>query len=102
MTVRADHVTFCCLREQLSATLEGGSAGAEVERFRAWVAMVEVHLVAFEPPAAIRARNVPELSEELCRGCLAPGDALDLTLAIGRVVPDVRGALGGSWSHDLV
>lgn len=71
----------------------------EGEGFLSRIAMVEVHLVAFQAPAAIRARNVPELSEELRRSGLATGHALDLALAVGGVLPHVRGALAGPRLH---
>lgn len=61
MAVRADHVALGCLSEDLLPALESGSAGAQIERLRPRVAMIEVHLVALETAATIGAGHTPKL-----------------------------------------
>jgi hypothetical protein len=99
MAVRADDIALRCLGQQLGAILEGRSAAQEVEALLMRVAVVEVHLVRRKPAAAIGARNLAELSQERRRHRLAPGDALDLALAIRGVVANVGRTLVSSRSH---
>lgn len=64
--------------------------------------MVEVHLVRLEPPAAVRARDAPEIPQELDHPCLPDAHPLQLQFAVSAVVVDVIGSLTWSDSHDVV
>ena len=55
--------------------------------------MVEVHLVRQERSAAVEARHVPELAQEIARCVLPRLNAVDLRLPIAAVVLDVVRAL---------
>jgi len=55
--------------------------------------MIEVHRVGREDATAVHAGNAPEVAQPGDFGSLAPGNALDLLLAIPRVVGGVVGTL---------
>ncbi len=99
VAVHTDHVAFRRLGEEFLPALERSVTLREGERLVSRVAMVEIHLVAFEAPATIRAGYVPKLPQELRRGNLSPPYAIDLALAVGGVVPDVVGPLARSDVH---
>lgn len=102
MTVRTDDIALCRLGKDLLSILERGSAGAEGERLRRLVAMVEVHLVRGEAPAAVMAWDVSELPQECGRRILAAPDAFELALAVGRVVRSVSGTLIALRPHGSI
>jgi hypothetical protein len=97
VAVRAHNIALRDFSEQILAVLQDRLG--KPEALRRGVAMVEVHLVRLEAPAAIGARHPAELSEELGRDRLAPPDTGDLALTIRRVPLDVRRPLAGSLAH---
>ena len=99
MAIRTNDLALRCLGQNLGLVLEGGSPGAEREALFTGISMVEVHLVAREPAAAIGAWNFAELSQE-CRGRrLTHGDPFDFPLAICFVVRDVLDPLTRPKAH---
>ena len=61
--------------------------------------MIEVHLMGQEPATAVHARDSTEIPEELDRRPLPRHDAVDLSLSILLVVPDVVWALVARARH---
>ena len=98
MTVRTHNIALRSLREKLLATLECGTARTQLEHLFGWVSMIEVHLVARETAAAVRARHFTKLSKELGRGDLPASDPVYFLLPIRPVVGDIEGSLiPGFW-----
>jgi hypothetical protein len=93
MAVCADDVAFRRLGEDLLTVLQCRAAGAEREGLLSRIAMIEVHLVRRKSAPAVVAGHVSQLSQECGRRVLPTPDALDLLLAICRVVPDICRAL---------
>jgi hypothetical protein len=67
MAICTHHIALGGLEKDLLAALEGCATAAECEALLGRVAMVEVHLMARETPAAVDARHVTKLAEELGR-----------------------------------
>jgi len=99
MTVRADDIAFGCFDKDLLSILERGPARAHRELLLAPIPMVKIHLEGFETTSAVRARHVPELTQERGGDVLASTDSLDFLSAIRRVIPDVRGSLIAQLGH---
>lgn len=100
MAVHADHVALRGLNEKLFSALQGRPTRAEIEALLTRIAVVEVHLVSCESSAAIEARDIAKPTKEFGGGGLAFRDALDLAIAVRRVVPDVCRSLTGSGRHE--
>jgi len=102
MAVRADDVALGSLRKELHSALERGASTGQVERFRARIPMIEVHLHWQELAAAVSARNVAKLTQECRCRCLAARDASDFAFAVRGVVANVVGPLHRSGTHASV
>jgi len=100
MAIGTDHIALGGLGEDQRATLQGGATGTKREGLRGPITVVEVHLVAREATAAVRAGDLSKLAEERRRGVLAPTDPLDFLLAIGGVVGPVERSLVAFGRHD--
>ena len=99
MAVRADDVTLGGFLEKLATALQKSTAGAEVERFLRWIAVVEIHLMAGKSTATIGTRNVAEFPKEGRRLDLAPSNALDLLGSIRSVIAHIEGSLVAYLGH---
>ncbi len=89
MTVRADDIAFRGLIEERRRWTERGPALGESKQLGRSIAMVEVHLVRSESPAAVRAGSGSQLPKKLDGTVLTSSNASDLLLAIPLVVGDV-------------
>ena len=99
VTVRADDIAFRDLFEQALSRREQRLGPRNAEGLCRGVAMIEIHLVRLERPAAIHARHPAQLPQELERRALPPQHAIDLSFAITTVVIDVVGTLTRPYMH---
>ena len=93
MAIDANHVALRDFFEDRCATLQGGSSRAEREALLFWIAVVEIHHVPGEAASTVGARHLSQRSKELDSCLLATANSLDLTVAVGGVVPDVGRSL---------
>lgn len=73
--------------------LQHRSASPEVESLRGGVSVIKVHDVRFESPTAVETWDASQVAQPCQRRTLPNQDALDLLLAMPRVVRDVVRAL---------
>ncbi|MGH2446104.1 MAG: hypothetical protein ACRDGD_08710 [Candidatus Limnocylindria bacterium] len=93
VAVRAHDVAFGYLGEHLRGCHEGGPSRSDIERLRGRIAVIEVHLMGLERPAAIGARHPAKVAQELDHAVLSYPDTMKLQVAVTPVVLDVVFAL---------
>lgn len=105
MAVDADDVALRDLPEELAARLQHRRTTPKVEGLRGGVSVIEVHDTRLEGLSAIETWNASQTAQPCQRRALSADDALDLALAIPRVVRHVVGpglALSTLVLSDLV
>ena len=65
MAVGADDVALRDLSLKRGAVLQKDLAGAEVEQFLTWVAVIKIHGVRGKDPTTVQARDTSELTKPL-------------------------------------
>ena len=99
MTVGADDVAFRDLSLKHGAILQKDLAGTEVEEFLTWVPVIKIHGVWGKAPTTVQARDTSELTKPFKSRSLAAHHALNLGVAMARVVDDVVRALISRTTH---
>jgi hypothetical protein len=101
VAVRADDVAASQLGIQPLSGHQHRPTGGQPECLPAGVAMIEVHLMRGEEPAAIDAGPGPKVAQVCQRRGLSGSDADSLTLPVRRVVPSVAQSLVTSHECSL-
>ena len=101
VTVRAHYVALrnLCFEHGTVLQHHAALACAEIEKLVSWIAVIEVHHPRREASTAVHTGDATKFTQPIERCLLATRDALDLLLAMTRVIGNVVRTLVPCTGH---